>query len=216
MSAESGIETFRGSNGLWQKYDIYQLATPGAWDKNPNLVLDFYNYRRKVVLESQPNPGHEGLVDLEKDFDVQIITQNVDNLHERAGSTNVLHLHGEIVKSRSTADPSLIYNIDGAELNIGDKCDKGSQLRPHIVWFGESVTEMDNAIKIASAADIFVVIGTSLMVYPASGLINYSPTDCPKFLIDPSFSEYYKEVEIINKPASVGVEILKEKLKKLI
>jgi len=216
MSAESGIQTFRGSGGMWEKYDIYQLATPDAWQKNPQLVQDFYNYRRKIVFEAQPNAGHIGLVELENDFDVQIITQNVDDLHERAGSSKVLHLHGEIKKARSTADPLLVYPMDTWELKMGDKCEKGSQLRPHIVWFGEAVPEIANAARLTATADIFVIIGTSLMVYPANGLIHNTPKNCLKFLIDPSFSEYYEDVEIISDNASVGVGILKEKLKNFI
>ena len=166
MSAESGIRTFRDMGGLWEEYDVLEVATPMAWAKNMDLVLRFYNERRKQLFSCEPNAGHLALAALEKYFDVRIITQNVDNLHERAGSTKVLHLHGELTKARSTADPSLIYEIGNRDINRGDKCEKGSQLRPHIVWFGEAVPFMDVAGKIASEADIFVVIGSSLNVFP--------------------------------------------------
>ncbi|MCE3281260.1 MAG: NAD-dependent deacylase, partial [Bacteroidetes bacterium] len=159
ISAESGIKTFRDSGGLWEEYNISEVATPQAWEKNKELVLDFYNKRRKQVLESEPNEAHYALVELEEKYDVHIITQNIDDLHERAGSKKVLHLHGEIIKSRSTVDPSLVYKIKGSELKLGDKCEKGSQLRPHIVWFGEMVPMMDVANLIAEKADIFMVVG---------------------------------------------------------
>ena len=175
ISAESGIKTFRDSDGLWEEYNINDVATPQAWDRNRALVLDFYNKRRKQVIEAQPNKAHYALVALEKKYDVHIITQNIDDLHERAGSKKVLHLHGEIIKSRSTTNSSLIYKIKGTELNIVDKCERGAQLRPHIVWFGEQVPEMDNAYLIAGGAAIFIVVGTSLAVYPAAGLIDYTP-----------------------------------------
>jgi NAD-dependent deacetylase len=186
ISAESGISTFRDSGGLWEKYDLRDVATPEAWTRNPNLVLDFYNQRRKQVLEVQPNAAHKALVELEKKFDVQIITQNVDDLHERAGSKNVVHLHGEIRKSRSTKNPDLIYPINGWELKAGDKCEEGSQLRPHIVWFGEMVPAMDHAQEISAEADIFLIIGTSLNVYPAAGLVHSTQKDCPIYLVDPN------------------------------
>lgn len=185
ISAESGIKTFRDSGGLWEEYRIEDVATPGAWEKNPALVLDFYNKRRKQVLEATPNNAHFALAGLEELFDVYVITQNIDDLHERAGSTNVLHLHGEIRKARSTKNPGLIYPIDGEDLNIGDKCDEGSQLRPHIVWFGESVPAMEEAISITQTADVFMVIGTSLEVYPAASLVMYAPDEAFKILIDP-------------------------------
>src|ERR1044071_7674660 len=162
VSAESGLKTFRDSDGLWEGYEVTEVATPRAWKKDPKLVLDFYNMRRKNVLDAKPNDAHIGLAELENDFDVTIITQNIDDLHERAGSTKVLHLHGQIRKSRSTLDENLIYDINGWELNEGDKCERGFQLRPHIVWFGEMVPELENAARIASKADIFVVIGSSL------------------------------------------------------
>src|SRR5688572_9286591 len=177
ISAESGIPTFRDSNGLWEGFDVMEVATPQGWDKNPDLVLDFYNQRRKKALEVKPNRGHEILAELEKDFDVTVVTQNVDNLHERAGSSHVIHLHGSLFESRSCKDESLVYPIKGWELKRGDLCEKGSQLRPNIVWFGEMVPLMEVAARHASRADIFLVVGTSMVVYPAAGLIHYVPHD---------------------------------------
>lgn len=200
--------------GLWENYSIDEVATPEGWQKNPQLVLEFYNQRRKQLMDAKPNAGHLGLVELEKHFNVSIITQNVDNLHERAGSSQVLHLHGELMKVRSTLDPSLVYTVDHWEVKWGDTCEKGSQLRPHIVWFGEAVPAMDQAIGIASMADIFVVIGTSLNVYPAAGLIHYAPKDAPVYLIDPGQPAYSpsKHITHIKEPATSGVQILIEKL----
>src|ERR1700744_5259079 len=174
MSAESGLKTFRDSNGLWEEYRIEDVATPEAWQRNKPQVLKFYNARLKQVIEAKPNKGHLILAELQKHFDVQIITQNIDDLHERAGSEKVLHLHGIITKMRSSVDDELIYPIKNKEIKLGDLCEKGSQLRPHIVWFGEMVPEMDNAINLISQADILIVVGTSLVVYPAAGLINYA------------------------------------------
>jgi len=212
MSQESGIRTFRDSDGLWEEYKITDVATPEAWERNPELVMKFYNDRRKQLYESEPNAGHLGLVDLEQDFDVRIITQNIDDLHERAGSSNVLHLHGELKKARSSVDESLIYDIDGWELKFGDRCAKGSQLRPHIVWFGEAVPAIEDAISIVEEADILVVIGTSLNVYPAAGLVSYAPKGTPIFLIDPARPQLYiKNVVYIQEKAGKGVELLKEK-----
>lgn len=214
ISAESGISTFRDSGGLWEKYDIRDVATPEAWQRNPNLVLEFYNQRRKQVLEVQPNAAHKALVELEKKFKVQIITQNVDDLHERAGSKHVLHLHGEIRKSRSTRNPDLIYDIKGWELNAGDKCVEGSQLRPHIVWFGEMVPEMENAMDIAAEADIFLIVGTSLNVYPAAGLVHHTRKDCPIYLVDPNEvnNPGITNLVFIKETAGKGVPVLVEKL----
>ncbi|MCU0362475.1 MAG: NAD-dependent deacylase [Bacteroidales bacterium] len=214
MSAESGIRTFRDSGGLWEEHDVTEVATPMAWAKNRELVLRFYNERRRQLAGSSPNAGHLGLVKLEEHFEVIIITQNVDNLHERAGSTKVLHLHGELTKARSTADPSLIYDIGYNDIREGDKCEKGSQLRPHIVWFGEAVPMMDIAARIASQADILVVIGTSMNVYPAAGLVHYAPEHTPLWLIDPNDVEILAAgtVNIIKEKASAGVEILARKL----
>jgi len=217
MSQESGIRTFRDMGGLWEEYDISEVATPEAWQRNPKLVMSFYNDRRKQLYESEPNSGHLGLVDLERDFELRIITQNVDDLHERAGSSSVLHLHGELKKARSSVDESLIYDINGWELKFGQKCAKGSQLRPFIVWFGEAVPAMDDAIPIVERADILVVIGTSLNVYPAAGLINYARRGIPIFVIDPERpSVQIRNVTYIQEKAGKGIEILKEKLKEQI
>ncbi|HBX51268.1 MAG: NAD-dependent protein deacylase [Bacteroidetes bacterium RIFOXYA12_FULL_35_11] len=217
ISAESGIKTFRDAGGLWEEYDVMEVASIEGWHKNKELVIRFYNERRKQLETVQPNAGHIMLAELEKFFDVQIITQNVDDLHERAGSTNILHLHGELVKVRSTLDPSLIYDIRYKEIQMGDKCDKGSQLRPHIVWFGEAVPEMMNAAILAQHADIFVVIGTSLNVYPAAGLVEYAPKTAPLFIVDPNpvTANIFRKIEHIKEKASTGVthlaQILKEK-----
>ena len=216
MSQESGLKTFRDLGGLWEQYDVTQLASPSAWQNNPGLVLAFYNERRKKLWEAKPNEGHRGIAELEKHFDTTIITQNVDDLHEQAGSSKVLHLHGELRKARSTIDPSLVYTLKHWELNLGDKCEKGSQLRPHIVWFGESVPAIAEAIIIAQEADIFVVIGTSLAVYPAANLVNYTKAQIPIFVVDPNNPEIYKSnVVFIQKKASVGVKQLKNELLKL-
>jgi NAD-dependent deacetylase len=216
MSAESGIKTFRDNGGLWEEYNIMEVATPEAFNRNPELVLRFYNQRRKELLKAQPNEGHRLLAELEKHFNVHIITQNVDDLHERAGSSKVLHLHGELRKVRSTGDERLIYNWDN-DLKIGDKCEKGYQLRPHIVWFGEAVPAIEEAAAIARKADIFVVIGTSLQVYPAAGLIHYTDFYIPKYLIDPNIPEsgFLSGVQIIQKGASEGVRILMDALRTL-
>ena len=214
ISAESGLRTFRDSDGLWEGYNIEEVATPRAWRKDPQLVLDFYNYRRKNVLDAQPNAAHFGLAELEKDFDVTIITQNIDDLHERGGSTKVLHLHGEIFKMRSERDHELIYEIKG-DIKIGDKAEDGQQLRPHIVWFEEPVPKIEEAIPIVRSADIFVVVGTSLVVYPAAGLVNYASRHIPKFIIDkriPYTSELIN-ITAIEKSATEGVKELIQMLK---
>jgi NAD-dependent deacetylase len=214
ISQESGIRTFRDMNGLWEEYDVTEVATPEAWARNPTLVMKFYNDRRKQLYECEPNAGHLGLVDLEQDFEVSIITQNVDDLHERAGSSKVLHLHGELKKARSSVDESLVYDIDGWELKFGQKCAKGSQLRPFIVWFGEEVPAMNDAVPMVQRADILVVIGTSLNVYPAAGLVNLARKGIPIYVIDPERpSVYIRNVIYIQEKAGKGVEILKEKLK---
>jgi NAD-dependent deacetylase len=214
MSAESGLKTFREMGGLWESYDVTEVASPEGWEKNRKLVLDFYNERRRQLLEARPNKGHTGLVELEKYFDVQIITQNVDDLHERAGSKKVLHLHGELRKSRSTADPDLIYEINGWELKVGDLCEKGSQLRPHVVWFGEPVPAIMEAIDITGTADLFIVIGTSLNVYPAAGLIDYVRPGIPVILIDPNdiIAPIRRKVDFIKEKASTGLQILIDRL----
>ena len=217
MSQESGLKTFRDMGGLWEQYDVTEVASPEAWQKNPELVMRFYNERRKQLFEGKPNAGHIGIAELEKWFDVKVITQNVDDLHELAGSSDVLHLHGELRKVRSTIDSSLIYTLDHWELKIGDKCEKGSQLRPHIVWFGEAVPAMQDALSIVQKADIFIVIGTSLAVYPAAGLVNYIKPEIPLFVVDPNRPEIFvKNVTYIQEKAGKGVEILKLKLEKLI
>ena len=216
MSAESGISTFRDSGGLWEQHRIEDVATPEGWSRNSQLVLDFYNQRRKQLIDAQPNMGHLLLAEAEKNYDVHIVTQNVDNLHERAGSTKVLHLHGELMKVRSTGVGGEVYELtkDKCEINMGDKCPKGFQLRPHIVWFGEAVPEIENAVNIVSRSDILVVIGTSLQVYPAAGLLNYAPANIPVYYIDPQPAfGISKSVRAIQKGASEGVAELIELLK---
>ena len=214
ISAESGINTFRDSGGLWENHRIEDVATPEAWRRNQDLVLNFYNERRKQALSVKPNAAHYALVELEKYYNVQIITQNVDNLHEIAGSKNVIHLHGELFKSESTKNPELVYDIPSWELNKGDLCELGSQLRPHIVWFGEEVPMMDIAVEITEQADIFVVVGTSLAVYPAAGLINYIELTKPIFIIDPAQPDIKlrHNMTFIQERATVGMEILKKEL----
>ncbi len=214
ISAESGIATFRDANGLWEGHNVMDVATPEAWERNPDLVLEFYNQRRKAALDAKPNAGHRALADLEQHFEVCVITQNVDNLHEKAGSTNVIHLHGELFKSRSTGDESLVYDVEGWELKKGDCCSRGTQLRPHIVWFGEAVPMMDAAIEEALRADIFLVIGTSLLVYPAAGLINFIGEEVPKYIIDPELPGIPERnnLHLIAKKAGEGVPELAEKL----
>lgn len=214
MSAESGIKTFRDSGGLWEEHRVEDVASPMGWALNRKLVLKFYNDRRRELARCEPNAGHLGLAALEKHFNVHIITQNIDNLHEKAGSTDVVHLHGELTKARSTKDPDLIYDIGYKDINEGDKCELGSQLRPHIVWFGEAVPMIEEAVKITSEADIFAVIGTSLNVYPAAGLIEYVPDRASLWLIDPNYVYVPgdRKVTVIKEPASKGVEVLTERL----
>lgn len=213
ISAESGLKTFRDSDGLWEGYDIEDVATPNAWRKNPKLVLEFYNVRRRGVREAEPNAAHHGLASLEKDWDVHIITQNIDDLHERAGSTKVLHLHGQIFQMRSERSDEPIYDIKD-DINIGDLADDGGQLRPHIVWFGEAVPAITDAISIVRTAELFVVVGTSLVVYPAAGLVNYAPWEIPKFIIDKKipYSSALHNLTEIEKPATEGVKELIERL----
>ncbi|MBK8883966.1 MAG: NAD-dependent deacylase [Bacteroidales bacterium] len=214
MSSESGIRTFRDSGGLWEEYEVTEVATYDAWLRNRELVLRFYNERRRQLEGCKPNAGHVGLAELEKHFDVQIITQNIDNLHEQAGSSKILHLHGELTKARSTVDPSLVYDIGYRDISKGDSCAKGSQLRPHIVWFGEEVPMMEEAVRLTAEADIFVVIGSSLNVYPAAGLVNYAPHKAQLWLIDPNdvAVPVNRKVEVIKEKASRGVELLTERL----
>lgn len=216
ISAESGINTFRDSGGLWEGHDVMEVASPEGWATNPELVLDFYNQRRKQALMAKPNAGHLALADLEKDFEVTVITQNVDNLHEKAGSSKVIHLHGELFKVRSTVDESLIYDLDGWELKLGDLCEKGSQLRPHIVWFGETVPMMEIAMKETISAGIFIVVGTSLLVYPAAGLLNYVAPEKPKYIIDPKLPDVYPSpnLHLFEEPSSTGMPKVAEILRK--
>ena len=206
ISAESGLKTFRDSDGLWEGYDINEVATPEAWMRNPALVQEFYNMRRKSVLEAKPNQAHLALVTLEEMFNVCIITQNIDNLHERAGSSDVLHLHGIITKARSTKNPRLLYDIEGWELKMGETCKLGSQLRPHIVWFGEAVPMIEEAARICSTADIFLLIGTSLAVYPAAGLVDYVPYAAEKIIVDPKLPPaQFNNMRGIAEKAGTGV-----------
>ena len=215
MSAESGISTFRDSNGLWENHDIMDVASPIGWKKNPKLVLDFYNARRAQLKEVQPNRGHEILAELEQNFKVQIITQNVDNLHERAGSSNILHLHGELVKVRGefSENESIFWETD---VHIGDVNENAEQLRPDIVWFGEQVPVIDYAIPHMETADVVIIIGTSLQVYPAAGLMHYAKSHVPVYYIDPNPATIYdlaNPLEVLPMSASEGMKILKEKLK---
>lgn len=214
ISAESGIQTFRDKDGLWNNHRIEDVATPGAFMRDPELVMDFYNQRRRQLLEVHPNDAHLALVKLETTFDVRIITQNVDDLHERAGSTHVMHLHGEIRKARSTGDPDYIVPIEGWELKMGDLCPKGYQLRPHIVWFGEEVPMIGPAARLTASADIFIIIGSSLQVYPAAGLVFEAPHKAPKYLIDPKagHQDYVNNLTIIRTTATQGVPALVDQL----
>lgn len=209
ISAESGIRTFRDMGGLWEEYDVMEVASPEGWFKNPELVTRFYNERRMQLADVSPNYGHIGLFELEKKFNVHIITQNVDDLHERAGSSKILHLHGELTKVRSTKNSQLIKDIGYSTIKIGDLAEDGAQLRPHIVWFGEAVPAIEKAAEITSKADIFVIIGTSLNVYPAAGLINYTKSITPVYIIDPNDTNINSSrVTHIKKPASIGVKEL--------
>ena len=214
VSAESGLKTFRDHDGLWHNHRIEDVATPEAWERNMDLVNEFYNERRKNLYEAKPNAAHIALAKLEDKYQVDIITQNVDDLHERGGSTNVLHLHGELKKVRSSVDPSLVYELQGWELKRGDLCEKGSQLRPHIVWFGEPVPLIMEAAKLVEQADIVIIIGTSLQVYPAAGLIHYAFAGAPKYYIDPKAVSvpFIPMLETIRKTAGEGVPELVMKL----
>ncbi len=216
ISAESGLKTFRGNDGLWENYKITDVATPEAWKKNPKMVLDFYNLRRKQVIAASPNKSHLALVALENKYEVIIITQNIDDLHERAGSKNILHLHGELLKSRSIINENEKYLIEGFELNFGEKCKNNHQLRPDVVWFGEAVPNMLKAIEICEKADILIIIGTSLNVYPAANIIDHVPNSCEKYLVDPSdiITSGIKNLTVIKEKASIGIPILANKLLK--
>jgi len=214
ISAESGIKTFRDSGGLWEGHDVKEVATPEAWRKNSELVQKFYNERRKQANECLPNKAHTILAELEEHFEIKIITQNVDDLHERAGSTNVTHLHGQLTKAQSSIDPSLVYDLEHWEIKMGDLCEKGSQLRPHIVWFGEPVPMIEKAIEITEKADYFLVIGTSLQVYPAAGLLDFTASNCKIYLIDPNIpnSNFGNRIYPILEKATVGIEIFKNSI----
>lgn len=209
ISAESGIRTFRDSDGLWEEYRVEDVATPEAWRRDPELVQQFYNERRKQLLECKPNAAHIALAEAEKDFEVIIITQNIDDLHERAGSTNVIHLHGELMKSQSDRDPEAVYDIEGWELKMGELAPDGSQLRPHVVWFGEAVPMMHTAAEVAQSAELFAVVGTSLNVYPAAGLLQYAPTGIPMCLVDPKpVYASRRQIEVFQEKAGVGVPMM--------
>lgn len=209
VSAESGIKTFRDAGGLWEGHDVMQVASPEGWRKNQALVLDFYNQRRRQLKEVEPNASHKALVELEAKYNVHIVTQNVDDLHERAGSSQIVHLHGELKKVRSTKDPSLIYHCE-EDINIGDTCKLGSQLRPHIVWFGEMVPMLETAAYLTNAADICIIIGTSMQVYPAAGLIDYAPPHAEVYYVDPKPSINFelaksKNLKVVAEKATTGV-----------
>lgn len=211
VSAESGLKTFRDSDGLWMGYDVYEVASPQGWQKDRELVLDFYNQRRKEVAKALPNKAHKGIADLEKYFNVRVITQNIDDLHERAGSTNVIHLHGNIFKMRSEKDENTFYDI-ADDIHLGDKAPDGSQLRPHVVWFGEPVPMIEYASKVMTTADVFVLAGTSLQVYPAAGLIDFLLPAIPKYIIDksPPYIPPHHNFIVIKKPATEGMEEVKK------
>jgi NAD-dependent deacetylase len=211
MSVESGISTFRDSGGLWENYDVMQVAHIDSWYENRDLMLMFYNERRVQLASVQPNEGHKIIANLESDFDVTVITQNVDDLHERAGSTNIIHLHGELVKACSSKNKKHVIHIGYTEIHPGDKAADGSQLRPFIVWFGEPVPEIENAAKVVSQADIIVIVGTSMQVYPAAGLINFARPNIPIYLIDPAEVSISSKVKVIQEKASTGLAVLKEK-----
>jgi len=217
ISAESGLKTFRDSDGLWEGYDVNEVATPRGWRKNPGLVLDFYNMRRRNVRDAIPNAAHRGLRELENYFDVQIVTQNIDDLHERAGSSRVLHLHGEIFKMRSELDETLVYPIQD-DIQIGDRAKDGGQLRPHIVWFEEPVPLIIDASRLVQAADIFAIIGTSLAVYPAAGLIDFAQEKIPKFIVDKNIphTRGIQNLYGIQRPATEAMTELKEQLMKYV
>ena len=207
ISAESGLATFRGADGLWEGHRIEEVATPEGWAANPELVLEFYNQRRAAARAAQPNPGHLALAALEQAFEVVIVTQNVDDLHERAGSGRVIHLHGKLFESRSSYFDQLVYPMESDRIELGDLCEQGHQLRPNIVWFGEAVPLMEQAVDEAATADIFLVIGTSLQVYPAAGLVSYVPDNCPIYIIDPQQPPVSarRNLRFVPEPASTGV-----------
>ena len=211
MSAESGIKTFRDANGLWEGHDVTEVASPQGFAKNPELVLDFYNQRRRQLFEVQPNSAHLALAELENDFNVTVVTQNVDDLHERAGSSNVLHLHGELLKARSTYDELDTFDWK-TDIQLGDTCKKGYQIRPHIVWFGEAVPMIEKAIEICEQADILIIIGTSLQVYPAAGLMHYVNPETLVYYIDPNPAiTSSKKISVYSEKATTGIiKVMKE------
>jgi len=212
MSAESGLRTFRDSDGLWEEHSIYDAATPEAWAKNPGLVLRFYNQRRLQLAQATPNQGHYALLELEAYFKVDIITQNVDDLHERAGSSHVLHLHGELNKARGEHHPDIYFDVTAKEINPGDLCPKGSQLRPHVVWFGEDVPMMDAAVSLVQKADVLLIIGTSLNVYPAAGLVHAVKPRVPIYVLDPNAVPAGKQAVYIQDTAANGMKTVTEML----
>ena len=215
ISAESGIKTFRDADGLWEGHDVMKVASPQGWREDREMVLDFYNQRRAQLKEVKPNAGHFGLVKLEEAYDVKIITQNVDDLHERAGSSHIIHLHGELLKSRSSLDENLVYDCRG-DILLGDKCERGAQLRPHIVWFGEMVPMLQVAAEITSKSDIVIIIGTSMQVYPAAGLVGYAPAGTPIYYIDPKPASSHElslanNLTIIAEKGTIGInQVLKD------
>ena len=220
ISAESGIKTFRDADGLWEGHDVMEVASPEGWQRNPELVLDFYNQRRRQLQQVAPNAAHTSLVALEEAYDVHIITQNVDNLHERAGSTKVIHLHGELLKSRSTRNERLVYDC-ATDIQLGDLCEQGAQLRPHIVWFGEMVPMLEVAAQLTAEADIALIVGTSMQVYPAAGLIGYAMPGIPIYYIDPKPAISYelshaKNLQVVPEPATTGVlKVVEELMRKV-
>ena len=213
ISAESGLKTFRDSDGLWMGYNVYEVATPEGYKRDPRLVLDFYNMRRREVAKALPNAAHKGIADLQQHFNVTVITQNIDDLHERAGSKNVMHLHGEIFKMRDEKDENTFYDIK-EDIHLGDKARDGSQFRPHVVWFGEQVPMIEKAAKVMTTADVFILVGTSLQVYPAAGLIEYLPEGIPKYIIDknPPFIPPHHNFNVIRKAATEGMREVKNLL----
>jgi len=218
ISAESGIQTFRDADGLWEGHDVMAVASPGGWQKDRELVIDFYNQRRRQLPTVKPNAGHLALLELEENFEVVIVTQNVDDLHERAGSANIVHLHGELTKSRSTADASLVYDCAYNDINIGDKCEKGSQLRPHIVWFGEAVPMLDIAAQHTAVADIVIIVGTSMQVYPAAGLVGLAKPGAAIYYVDPKPTINYElsklpNLKVLEEAGSTGVRKVVDELK---
>lgn len=220
ISAESGIATFRDADGLWENHDIIEVASPQGWQRDPEFVLNFYNERRKKLLDCHPNQAHQAIAQAEADMDIEVITQNIDDLHERAGSSEVFHLHGELLKARSTADPDLVYDWK-KDIKMGDTCEKGSQLRPHVVWFGEAVPAIPKAMEKISGADYLLIVGTSLQVYPAAGIVDVLPEDAFMYYVDPKPQMSYelmqrKHKKVIQKTASVGVPLALEDIKKQI